>query len=152
MLKPGGTLIATCPGGEAAPRQQVRIAAWRPAMREALARHGIVRVRSGVHTAREVARYLGDRATARKLPPVPVPGTQTLGTALRDLEEQLYSWTWPYPRERLLAAGADIRAWARRENVSLEQEHPVEGTLESWAFDLPGDERAGERVAAPLAG
>jgi hypothetical protein len=70
------------------------------------------------------------------LPPVSVPETQTLAGTLRDLEEQLYSWTWPYSREQVLAAGADIRAWARRENVSLDQEHPVEGTLEWWAFDF----------------
>lgn len=136
VLRPGGALIASFPGGEAATRQQVRIAPWRPAVREALTRHGIVRIRAGAHTPEDVAAYLGDRATARMLPPVPVPETQTLARTLHDLEEQLYSWTWPYSRDQVLAAGADIRAWARRENVWLDEEHLVEGALEWWAFDL----------------
>jgi SAM-dependent methyltransferase len=136
VLRPGGALIASFPGGEAATRQQVRMAAWRPAVREALARHGIIRVRYGARAPRDVVAYLGDRAAARMLPPVAVPETQTLSGTLRDLESQLYSWTWPYSREQVLAAGADIRAWAQRESVSLDEEHPVEGTLEWWAFDL----------------
>jgi SAM-dependent methyltransferase len=136
VLRPGGALIASFPGGEAATRQQFRIAPWRPAVREALARHGIVRIRAGAHTPEDVAAHLGNRATARMLPPVPVPETQTLAGTLRDLEEQLYSWTWPYSRDQVLAASADIRVWARRENISLDEEHPVEGALEWWAFDL----------------
>jgi SAM-dependent methyltransferase len=135
-LRPGGTLIASFPGGDAATRQQARMAPWRPAVREALARHGIVRVRSGAHTPQEVGAYLGGRATARMLPPVAVPETQTLAGTLHDLERQLYSWTWSYSREQVLAASADIRAWAHRESVSLAEEHPVEGTLEWWAFDF----------------
>jgi SAM-dependent methyltransferase len=136
VLRPGGSLVASFPGGEAATRQQVRMAPWRPAVREALARHGIVRARSGARTPRDVAAYLGDRVTTRMLPPVPVPQTQTLDGSLRALEQQLYSWTWPYSREQVLSASADIRAWARQENIALDQEHPVEGTLEWWAFDL----------------
>jgi len=136
VLRPGGALIASFPGGEAATQQQARMAPWRPAIREALAQHGIVRVRSGARTPQDVGAYLGDRASARMLPPVAVPETQTLAGTLRDLEEQLYSWTWPYSREQVRAAGAAIRAWAQRENVSLDDEHLVEGTLEWWAFDL----------------
>jgi SAM-dependent methyltransferase len=137
VLRPGGALIASFPGGEAASRQQVRIARWRPAVRESLARHGIVRVRPGAGSAEEVSAYLGRRATARMLPPVRVPETQTLSGTLRELESQLYSWTWPYSREQVLAAASDIREWALREHVSLDEEHPVEGTLEWWAFERP---------------
>jgi SAM-dependent methyltransferase len=137
VLRPGGALIASFPGGEASTRQQVRIARWRPAVRESLARHGIVRVRLGASTAEEVSAYLGRRATARILPPVRVTETQTLSATLRDLEGQLYSWTWPYTPEQVLSAVSDIRAWALREDVSLDEEHPIEGTLEWWAFERP---------------
>ena len=136
VLRPGGALIASFPSGEAGTRQQVQMAPWRPAVREVLARHGIARVRSGAGTPRDVESYLGDRAAARMLPPVRVLETQTLAGTLRDLEAQLYSWTWPYPREQVLAAGADIRAWAQGQDVRLDEEHPVEGTLEWWAFDV----------------
>jgi ubiquinone/menaquinone biosynthesis C-methylase UbiE len=135
VLRPGGALIAAF-GGDAATRQQVRMAPWRLAVREALARHGIVRVRSGARTPQDVEAYLGDRATARMLPPVQVSETQTLAATLRDLEEQIYSWTWPYSRAQVLAASAGIRAWAEHENVPLDEEHEVVGTLEWWAFDL----------------
>jgi SAM-dependent methyltransferase len=137
VLRPGGALIASFPGGEAASRQQVRIAAWRPAVREALGRHGIVRARHGASTPQDISACLGDHATARMLPSVRVPETQTLARTLHDLEGQLYSWTWPYPRDQVLSAAADIRAWAQREDVSLDEEHPVEGTMEWWAFERP---------------
>jgi ubiquinone/menaquinone biosynthesis C-methylase UbiE len=149
VLRPGGALIASFPGGEAAARLQIRMAPWRPAVRDVLAQHGIVRTRSGARTPRDVRAYLGDRASARMLPPVTVTQTQTLAGTLRDLEEQLYSWTWPYSREQVRAAGAGIRAWAQRENVSLDEEHPVEGALEWWAFDL---KQASAAWSAGLAG
>jgi SAM-dependent methyltransferase len=137
VLRSGGALVAAFPGADANSRRQARTAAWRPAFREACARHGVVRVRMGASTPAEVSEHLGDRATARMLPPVRVAETQALGRAVRDLEEQRYSWTWPHSREQVLAAGADIRAWAARENVSLDEEHPVEATLEWWLFELP---------------
>jgi SAM-dependent methyltransferase len=136
VLRPGGALVASFPGGESASRHQARIAPWRPAMRAALARHGVVRARAGASTPQEVAAHLGDRARPRMLPPVRVAEAQTLAGTLRDLEDQLYSWTWPYSQEQVRAAGADIREWARREGVSLDAEHAVEGTLEWWAFEL----------------
>jgi SAM-dependent methyltransferase len=136
VLRPGGVLVASFPGGDASSRRQVRAAPWRPAVREACERHGVVRVSFGAHTPLEVSEYLGDRAAARMLPPVPVAETQTLAGTVRDLEEQRFSWTWPYSREQVLAAGADIRAWAARMRVPLDEEHPVEGALEWWAFGL----------------
>jgi hypothetical protein len=82
-----------------------------------------------------VAGYLGERAVPRTLASVPVTDTHTLGGTLRDLEQQLYSWTWPYTREQVLAAGADVRAWAAQEDVPLDQAHLVDGILTWWAFE-----------------
>ena len=138
VLKPGGALVASFPGAESNAQWQADVAPWRPAFREACTRHGIVRVRIGARTAQEVAAHLGGRATPRLLPAVPVRQTQTLARVVRELEEQRYSWTWPYARDQVLAAGADIRAWAARENVPMDEEHSVTGSLEWWAFDLTG--------------
>ena len=136
VLRPGGALIASFPGGDANAQRQATAAPWRPALREACSRHGIVRNRIGARTPQQVADHLGGQATPRLLPSVPVRETRTLAGAVRDLEEQRYSWTWPYTRDQVLAAGADIRAWAARENVRLDEEHEVTGTLEWWAFTL----------------
>jgi ubiquinone/menaquinone biosynthesis C-methylase UbiE len=137
VLRPGGALIASFPGGAAFAQRTAPIAPWRAAVRETLARHGVVRVAAGAASPQDVTDYLAERAAARMLPPVPVTETQTLARTLRDIERQLYSWTWPYTREQVLAAAAEIRAWAASENVSLDTEHPVEAALEWWAFEVP---------------
>jgi hypothetical protein len=102
--------------------------------RIALPLHGQGIAMAGADIAEAMLRRLV--INAEGVPPVPVPETQTLAGTLRHLEEQVYSWTWPYSRDQVLAASADIRAWARRENVSLDEEYLVEGALEWWAFDL----------------
>lgn len=137
VLRPGGALIASFPGGGADARQTDSAAPWRQAVRETLARRGLVRATSGARTPQDVAGYLGERAAARMLPPVPVVETQTLGGTLRGFEQQLFSWTWPFSREQVLTAAADIRAWAADAGVSLDQEYRVEGSLEWWSFERP---------------
>jgi hypothetical protein len=84
-----------------------------------------------------VTEYLAGRARARRLPEVRVTELRTLGATLRHLEGQVFSWTWPYPREQVLALGGEIRGWAEQEGVRLDEEHPVETGLEWWAFELP---------------
>jgi ubiquinone/menaquinone biosynthesis C-methylase UbiE len=135
VLRPGGALIASFPAGGPAARRNDSAAPWRQAMREAFARHGLVRASSGARTPQDVADYLGQRAAGRMLPPVPVSEMQTLGRSLRGIERQLYSWTWPFPREQVLDAAADIRAWAASASVSLDQEYRVEDSLEWWSFE-----------------
>lgn len=108
---------------------------WAEAVRESLRSHALARVRPGVAVPEEVARYLGARATARQLPPVTVRRTQTLRHTLDSLEGQLFSWSWPYTAEQVRAAGADVRAWADRENVPLDAEFEVVDDLTWWAFD-----------------
>jgi ubiquinone/menaquinone biosynthesis C-methylase UbiE len=137
VLRPGGALIASFAGGGPDARRNDSAAPWRQAVPEALARHGLVRASSGARTPQDVAEYLGERAAARMLPPVPITETQTLGRTLRGFEQQVYSWTWPFSREQVLTAAADIRAWAVSAKVSLDQEYRVEGSLEWWSFERP---------------
>jgi SAM-dependent methyltransferase len=138
VLRSGGALIASFPGGGLR-EQPVGPGAgtpWADVLRQAAERQGVVRTPIGARNPGEVADHLGDRAVARQLPSVPVTETRTLGRTLHDLEEQLYSWTWPYSRTQVLAAAAEVRAWAAREGISLTEEHHVEDSLHWWAFDL----------------
>jgi SAM-dependent methyltransferase len=138
VLRPGGALIASFPGGRAQPRRPgpATSTPWAAVLQAAAQRHGITRVDRGARCPDDVADYLGGRATARRLPEVLVTELRTLGTTLHHLEGQLYSWTWPYPREQVLGLGTEIRSWAAEEGVCLEEQHPVESTLEWWAFEL----------------
>jgi SAM-dependent methyltransferase len=139
VLRPGGVLIASFPGGSADPdhTRPRAPAPWAAMLLQAAKRHGIVRTSRGARDSRQIADHLAGRATARRLPEVRVAELRTLGTTLHHLEGQVYSWTWPYPREQVLGLGTEIRTWAAQEGVSLEQEHLVESTLEWWAFELP---------------
>ncbi len=140
VLRPGGALVASFPGEGRGrdPRDAADAAPWRQPVLEVLRRHGLVRNRPGVNEPREVARHLGDRAAVRALPPVTIRQAQTLRQTVTSIEDQIFSWTWPYTPGQARAAGRDIRAWAAREHVPLDREHAVESDLEWWAFDLPG--------------
>jgi len=139
VLAPGGALIASFPGGRAAPRRPgpSMSAPWAAVLQQAAQRHGITRVDRGARNPADVASYLDGRATPRQLPAVRVTELRTLGQTLGHLEGQVYSWTWAYPREQVLGLGTEIRAWAAQEGLSLTEQHPVESTLEWWAFELP---------------
>jgi ubiquinone/menaquinone biosynthesis C-methylase UbiE len=140
VLRPGGALIASFPGGSAHPRRSGpgTSTPWAAVLQAAAQRHGITRIDRGARDPQQIADYLGGRATARRLPDVQVTEVRTLRTTLLNLEGQVYSWTWPYPREQVLGLGTEIRTWAAQEGLSLEEGHPVESTLEWWAFELPG--------------
>jgi SAM-dependent methyltransferase len=144
VLRPGGALIASFPGGNAGPgnagpgNARPRASTpWAALLLEAAKRHGIVRTPRGASDPQQISDYLAGRATARRLPAILVSEFRTLGTTLRYLEGQVYSWTWPYPREQVLGLGTEIRTWAAQEGVCLDEEHRVESTLEWWAFELP---------------
>jgi ubiquinone/menaquinone biosynthesis C-methylase UbiE len=131
-LRPGGVLLADFgdtgrKAGEDGDRPP-----WEGALTEILARHGISRNRHGVTTAADVAAYLGFQA--RALPQVPVTFTRTLGRTLADMERQIYSWTWPYPADRVRAACADTRTWAALEDFDLDAEVPATQLIKWQAF------------------
>ncbi len=87
VLRPGGVLIASFPGGSAHPRRTGPGAStpWAAVLREASQRHGVVRTDRGAHAPEEVADYLRHRATARRLPTVrvnePAPSTRPCATS-----------------------------------------------------------------------
>lgn len=135
VLRPGGALVASFPGRPGASDEPFP---WEEFARETLRRHGLVRARHGTRDAGEVAAYVRGRAAVRQLPPVALRQTRTLGQALANLEGQIFSWTWPYTQDQLRAAGSEIRAWAARENVSLDTGFEARSDIRWWAFDLPG--------------
>lgn len=139
VLRPGGTLLASFPArgrSRRQPRDATDGAPWAAAVRESLRRHGVVRVPVGAREPGDVAGYLDGRAAARPLDPVPVSQTRTLAQALNSIERQIFSWTWPYTPEQVRAVGADIRAWAERENFPLDAGFEVRSDIRWWAFDL----------------
>ena len=81
-------------------------------MREAARRHGMTRKPFGAQAPAAVADYLGGRATARELSPVPVRTAWTLGEAIDHVERQLFSWSWPYTVAQAAALADDLRGWA----------------------------------------
>jgi len=138
VLAPAGALIASFPGGRAVPRRRGPTGAtpWAAVLQQAALRHGITRIDRGARNPADVADYLAGRATPRQLPAVRVTELRTLGQTLHHLEGQVYSWTWPYPREQVLGLGTEIRTWAAQEGLSLTEQYPVESTLDWWAFEL----------------
>jgi SAM-dependent methyltransferase len=104
VLRPGGVLLATR-GGEgtglgAELRRRFRAAA------------GMRRAAVGLHRLDGLDEFLRARGIiARHLPPIPVPGHRTVAELLRNIEDNVHSWTWPIPDDRRLAAAAEVRAW-----------------------------------------
>lgn len=141
VLRPGGVLVTGLQGqgrGQRPDSDATRAAPWAQALQESLRRRGIVRVPVGTRDPAAVAAYLEGRASARRLPAVPVRRTRTLAQAVERIERQTNSWTWRYPAEDVRAVAADLRAWAARENVPLDTEHAVQTDLRWWVFELPG--------------
>jgi len=142
VLRPGGVLIAGLQGRDRSPASARSAggpaagAPWAGALRESLRRHGFVRVPVGTRDPRLVASYLDGRATARRLDPVPVRRTRTLAEAIARIEQQTFSWTWQYTPEEMRAVAEDVRAWAAREDMPLDQEYTAESELQWWAFDV----------------
>jgi ubiquinone/menaquinone biosynthesis C-methylase UbiE len=128
VLRPGGTLLADFGGGVDGP--------WRPLLLEAMRRYGIERNRPGANKPEELADYLGGRAQQRKLPAHPIPVKRSIANDLKDMERQIFSWTWPYPAERIQAAADDLRARAEAEGLDLEAEAELTYTVQWWAFEL----------------
>jgi hypothetical protein len=109
---------------------------WRPLLLEAMRKHGIERNRPGANKPEELAAYLGDRVRMRPLPAHLIPVRRSIGNDLRDIERQIFSWTWPYPAERVRAAADDLRERAHAEGLDLDAEVDLTYSMQWWAFDL----------------
>jgi SAM-dependent methyltransferase len=136
VLRPGGALIASFPTDNLPSRPAGTGAPWSDAVREAARRHGMVRRPVGARDPRAVTDYLGARASARALAPVPVREVTTLGQAIENIERQLFSWTWPYPADQAAAVAAEMRVWAEREGLPLSTAHERETASRWWTFEL----------------
>jgi ubiquinone/menaquinone biosynthesis C-methylase UbiE len=134
VLRPGGVLLADF--GERSPADT---RPWRQEVREVLRRHGVSPDRYGAQAASEVTAYLAGRTRTRDLPRVTMTRTHTLRRTIEDLENQVSSSTWHYTTDQMRAVGADIRTWAVRENVPLDEEVLVTRTIAWQAFELQDD-------------
>jgi SAM-dependent methyltransferase len=111
-------------------------APWSAALREAARRHGMVRRPIGARDPLAVAGYLGSRATARELEPVTYRAVTTLEQAIANVEQQLFSWTWPYSAAQAAAVAGEVRAWAERQELPLSTAHESLTASRWWVFDL----------------
>jgi SAM-dependent methyltransferase len=128
VLRPTGTLLADFGGGVDGP--------WRPQMQAALRTYGIERNRPGANRPDELAEHLGERARLRALPEHTIPVRRSIADDLRDMERQIFSWTWPYPAELVKEAADDLRERAEAEGLNVREEVELIYTVRWWAFDL----------------
>ena len=126
VLRPGGALLVDFGGGTPAP--------WHDPCEQLLQRHGVHHLRPGVSRADEVAEYLAERTTLRRLPPVFMTVQRTLRQDLDEWESQIHAWTWPYSADQMRAACDDIREWASKQGQSLDAVAELERTIQWWAF------------------
>jgi SAM-dependent methyltransferase len=90
------------------------------------------------HGSGEVeAALLAAGAGERRLPPVRVTRTTTVGALIDEIEAGQSSWTWSIPRSRLQEAAEKAREWAARRFGPLDAPHSIEAQVEWQAFDLP---------------
>lgn len=127
VLAPDGAVLVDFGGPVESP--------WTGPSRELMHGHGIDHVRPGVTDPDVAAAYLGGRAGARKLPAVTMEPEWSLAQDLVEWEGQLHAWTWPYQRETMLAACADIRAWAQSEGWPLDRKVRLRRVLQWWAYE-----------------
>jgi SAM-dependent methyltransferase len=128
VLRPTGTLLVDFGGGVEGP--------WRQHLIAAMATFGIERNRPGANRPDELAGHLGDRARMRPLPKHLIAVRRSIADDLRDMERQIFSWTWPYPAEQIKAAADDLRRRAHAEGLDVEAEAELTYTMQWWAFDL----------------
>jgi ubiquinone/menaquinone biosynthesis C-methylase UbiE len=141
VLRPGGALVASFPTDNRPAPDRLRLpsqsgAPWSAALREAARRQGMVRRPIGARDPQAVAGYLGSKATARELEPVTYRTVSTLGQAISNIEQQLFSWTWPYSAGQAAAVAGEVRAWAKREDLPLSTAHESLTASRWWVFDL----------------
>ena len=128
VLRPSGTLLVDFGGGVDGP--------WRPQMQSTLRTYGIERNRPGANRPEELADYLGEQASVRPLPEHTIPVRRSIAHDLRDMERQIFSWTWPYPAELVKGAAHDLRERAEADGLNIQEEVELIYTVRWWAFDL----------------
>jgi SAM-dependent methyltransferase len=131
VLRPRGCFLVDFGGGAEAP--------WGKLAHAILDGYGVHRVRPGASHVEPVADYLTRRAVSRPLPPLRLAVHRSLARDLRDWEEQIYSWTWPYPAEQMARACAAVRVEAERQSIDVDEVVELERVIQWWAFDrVPG--------------
>jgi SAM-dependent methyltransferase len=131
VLRPGGVFLV-----DFGNLRLDAAAPWNAECRQVLGRLGVVQVRPGVSEPEPVVQHLAGRAVLRPLTPVTMTVQRTLGQDVTAWEQQLYSWTWPFPADTMRQAAAEVRAWAEATGWPIDREVPIDYVIRWWAFDL----------------
>ncbi len=130
MLAPGGVLLAARGGDGAGLGAELR--------RRFRAAAGMRRAAVGLHRLDGLDEFLHARgAVVRHMPPIPVPGGRTVAELLRNIEDNVHSWTWPVPDDRRLAAAAEVRAWFAETAGDPEQTVIASGPVRWRSYRMP---------------
>ena len=108
VLAPGGVLLAT------RGRPRTGLAAEIDGRLRAAA--GLTGMFVGLDDLDELDAHLGAQGwSVRRLRPIPLAISRTVADHFEGVESNRFSWTWPLPDERRLAAVREVRAWATAE-------------------------------------
>jgi ubiquinone/menaquinone biosynthesis C-methylase UbiE len=130
VLRPGGLLLMDFGGPTPTP--------WTEDCIEILGRHGVFRRRPGVSNPDPVTDYLGPRARRRALRPLKFTIESSLGDDLKEWEDQILAWTWPYTSLQMRSACEEIRAVASSRGWTVDRKVRLEAVIQWWAFDYSG--------------
>lgn len=79
----------------------------------------------------------GHGATVEELPAFRDRDPDPIGTFLRALEENRYSWTWPVPEDVRRQAAAEVRAWVEARHGPADEIEDSDYEVRWRAFHLP---------------
>jgi len=127
VLAPGGALLADLGDNPPSPL-------W-DALLTVLSEHGLDSRGPGLTDPADLQAYLGYRAAVRPLPPVPVTEHRVPELFLRDVENQIFSWTWGHEPSQLQRAAAGLRERAAGLGISLAEPVEVTRTIQWLAYD-----------------
>ena len=127
VLGAGGALFVDFGGGVPAP--------WSEPSEQVMDRLGVSTARPGTSRPEDIAGYLGDRVSVRRLQPVVMTVRRALAQDLDEWERQLHAWTWPYSPEKMQEVSSEVRAWAQSEEWPLDRVVELERTIQWWVFE-----------------
>lgn len=135
VLAPAGVLLVDPGGGPGG--------LWKELADHVLSQLGISRPRPGITDISDVDAELRGRMRARSLPRITARRERSISSALDEIGEQIFAWTWDLEPAALRAAVEGTRRWAAERFRDLDQPREVE-VLVSWrAYDF-ADGEAGD--------
>lgn len=132
VVAPGGLVLANLAGLGTGPKAEIQ---WRFAELAGVDRRPVGLGWDDVEALdREMRRY---GATLEELEVFEDHDVDTVGTYLKGLEENRYSWTWPASEHVRRRAAAEVRVWAEAEFGPLDALPPGTYVVRWRAYHLP---------------